>query len=189
MAVLPGSPSGLPYEIATRLDSSAGLKRSCGVSYHNGVGRHIASDDGARTDHRAFADHEAWENRRVCSDRGSPLHGRHGELGWPDTATRKGIVRECCIWANEDVVFQTHAIPQLDPALHCHSVSDDYVILNEDPVTYVAVLANDGARQNVRECPDAASRSDVSGLAQRLWVDIDLVLALGHVDVIKAMPL
>ena len=76
-----------------------------------------------------------------------------GKLIGASPTAGKWIVGERGVRPDEHVIVESHAVPQLYPALDRHPVPDHNVILDEDLVADVAVLAYDGARQDVCERP------------------------------------
>jgi hypothetical protein len=75
-------------------------------------------------------------------------------------ATRKRIVREGGIGADEHIVFQGDSVPHLDAALDGDPVSDAHVVFDECLVANIASCANRGAGQYVDVRPNARSRAN-----------------------------
>jgi hypothetical protein len=97
---------------------------------------------------------------------------------------REIVVGERRVRADEYVVLECHPIPQLHPAFHGHSVADADVVLYEDVITYVAILADHGAWENMREGPYPASRSHATRLDDgEGMAEILLGRLFRHVDV------
>jgi hypothetical protein len=86
-------------------------------------------------------------------------------------ALRKEIVCKSRVWANEDIASHTQAVPELDARLHRHAISKDDIVLNENVIANVAILAYDCARQNVRERPHLGSVSYTMAFADTLRVN------------------
>ena len=69
-------------------------------------------------------------------------------------------------------MLQPDTVPQLDAALHGDPIAYHDVVLHEHSVTDVAVGADDRTRKHVRERPDARSRADLGGFAERVGMDV-----------------
>lgn len=81
------------------------------------------------------------------------------------------VVGERGVRADEDIVLQADAVPELNAAFHCDPIADDHVVLDEDSVIEVHVAADLCSGQDVRKGPDAGSISDPGGLADGLRVN------------------
>lgn len=114
-------------------------------------------DHGAGPDHRAPADLDIGKYGRVGADRGAPSDHRARELAGPILASWKAIIGEGCVRANEDVVLDRDAVPQLHPAFHRDAVANDHVVLDEDPVANIAIRANRRPGEDVGKGMDARS--------------------------------
>jgi hypothetical protein len=84
------------------------------------------------------------------------------------SALREEIVCKSGVWANEDIVAHTQAVPELDTRLHRYAIPQDDIVLDENVIANVAVLAYDCARQNVRERPHLGSVSNTIAFADTL---------------------
>src|SRR4051794_16585626 len=76
------------------------------------------------------------------------------------------IIGEGRVRADEHVVLEPQAVPELDSALDRDPIAQHYVIFDEGVVADVAVAAQDRARQHVGKRPDASARTDVAALTQ-----------------------
>jgi len=92
-------------------------------------------------------------------------------MAWSLSAFREQIVCKSCIWANEDIAAHAQAIPELDATLHRHAISKHDIVLDENMIGNVAILAYDRAWHNVRERPYLGSVSDATAFADTLRVN------------------
>ena len=97
----------------------------------------------------------------------------------PPPAAREAVVRERRVGADEDVVLDPHAVPELDAAFHRDAIADDDVVLDERVIADVAVGADARAGQHVRERPDARARPDRSS-SRRSPADARRLIGLPH---------
>jgi hypothetical protein len=65
------------------------------------------------------------------------------------------VVRKRDVRADEHIVRNAKAIPELDAALDRHTIADDDVVFDEDVIADVAVGSDPCAGQDVCEGPDA----------------------------------
>ena len=135
-----------------------------GIARDDRVGRHRFDDDGARAHHRAASDRDSRQQRGIGSDRCALLHDRRQELRGPPPAARKAIVRERRVRADEDVVLDAYAIPELDAAFHGDAVADDDVVLDERVIADVAVGADARARAARARTPRSACAARSSSI-------------------------
>ena len=96
-------------------------------------------------------------------------------------AARIPVVGERRVRADEHVVADPHPVPELDSALHGHPIADRHVVLDEDVVANVAILADDRPGKHVRERPDSRAIAHILGLA-----DSPVVNENGHDHHIEA---
>jgi hypothetical protein len=87
------------------------------------------------------------------------------------SALREEIVCKSRVWANEDIVAHTQAVPELDARLHRYAIPKDDIVLDENVIANIAILAYDCAWQNVRERPHLGSVSDTTAFADTLRMD------------------
>jgi hypothetical protein len=83
---------------------------------------------------------------------------RPGEFRRSLLAPRKQIIDEGGVWADENVIFNREAVPQLDATFDRDSISQRDIVFDEDVIADVGVGANDGAWEDVSESPHAAPR-------------------------------
>ena len=110
--------------------------------------------------HGPFADGEAGQNGRVGPDRRAFPDPRAGRFVLVLLAARKGIVRERCVWPNENIVLHLDPIPELNAAFHRYAVADGDVIFDKSVVANVTFRANVGAGQDVGKGPDTGIVAD-----------------------------
>jgi len=75
-------------------------------------------------------------------------------------AAREWIIGEGGIRSNKDIIFQGNSIPELYTALDGDPVSHDDIVFYERVIADIAIFADDGARQYVRERPYARCRAN-----------------------------
>src|SRR5262245_41235698 len=137
-----------------------------GVAVDECVVGHVARDDAAAARHGVGSDRDPGEDARARAEGGAlPNERLHRRL--VVLAPRPQIVGEDDSGTEERVVLHPDAVPEVDPALHGHTVSQDHVALDEAVVADVAVLADDRAGKDVRERPDAGPPSDRRRLDDR----------------------
>lgn len=104
--------------------------------------------------------------RRVAPppDRSAGFNGRNRKGNRILLTAREGIVGEVNVEADEDVVFDAKAVPELNAGLHRHTVSDDDVILDEYVRADIAVGTNAGVGEDDYELPDTGVKPDMVGL-------------------------
>jgi hypothetical protein len=95
------------------------------------------------------------------------------------------IVGERCVWTNKDVVLNDQAVPKVNTTFYGHAISQDSFPFDKCMVTNVAVLAYNRSFDDMRKCPNTASRADVcSFVNQSMGVDKESVhcidLTLSH---------
>src|SRR5262245_33421360 len=123
-----GGAKGAAGPLATKAVSLTLIRNSClsvkspqeprRVSCDDAEGRHVLRDDGAGSDDGALADRDIREDRRARSDRGPEFHDRGfdppvlARLQLPLGGRRAGIgiVGERDVVADEDLVFDRHAL-------------------------------------------------------------------------------
>jgi len=81
-----------------------------------------------------------------------------------------GVVGKGDIRANENIIFEPHAVPNLDAALDCYPVADADVVLNKRVIAEIALGANHRARQDVRESPYPRASPDRGAFHNRSFV-------------------
>ena len=59
-----------------------------------------------------------------------------------------------------DVVVHGQTIPQVDPALHCHTISYLYSTFDEGVIAYVAVSSDDRSLDNMGERPNTSAKTN-----------------------------
>src|SRR6266511_9874 len=74
------------------------------------------------------------------------------------------VVRERGVRANEHIIFESKAVPDLYAALDRDPVADHDIILDENMIANVAVGANDSTRQDVNERPDPSAGTNATRL-------------------------
>ena len=110
--------------------------------------------------HGPFADGEAGQNGRVSPNRGALPDSGAGQFVPVFLAARKGIVREGCVWPDENIVLHLDPIPELNTAFHRYAVADRDVIFDKSVVANVTFRANVGAGQDVGKGPDTGIVAD-----------------------------
>ena len=83
-------------------------------------------------------------------------------------ASGKPIVRKRRVRADEHVVLDSQAVPELNAAFDRDPIAHHDVVLDEDMIADVAVAADARAAEQVRKGPDAGAVADVDAVAQRL---------------------
>ena len=116
-----------------------------------------------------------WQQRGVRADRSAGLdHGlREGFRILP--AARKAIVGEGGVRADEDVVVQAHAVPQLDAALDRDPVAQNHAAFDENEVADVGLAPHHRPGQHVGKGPDPRAGADLLGLADALGMNEDVL--------------
>ena len=94
-------------------------------------------------------------------DRSAGFNGRDRESGRVVLAAREGVVGEGDVGADEDVVLDAQAVPELNAGFHRDAVADDDVVLDEDVGAEVAVGADAGVGEDDDELPDASVGADI----------------------------
>ena len=94
-------------------------------------------------------------------DRSAGFNGRDRKGGRVLLAAREGVVGEGNVGADEDVVFDAQAVPELYAGFHRDAVADDDFVLDEDVGADVAVSTDAGVGEDDDELPDAGGRADV----------------------------
>jgi hypothetical protein len=79
-------------------------------------------------------------------------------------AAWKGVVGKRCVWADEDIVFNSNAVPQLNAAFDGDPVTNDHIVFYEAVRADVASGADPSVWQHHGELPDAGVCADVRGL-------------------------
>src|SRR6266403_1616379 len=114
-------------------------------THHDGIGWHVARHYSAGADHGPFADGEPGQNGRVGPNRGALPDPRVGQFVLVFLAARRGIVRERCVWPNENIVLHLNPIPELNAAFHCYAIADGDVIFDKSVVANVTFRTNVGS--------------------------------------------
>src|SRR6266403_1377428 len=83
------------------------------ITHHDGIGWHVARHYSAGAHHGPFAYSKAGKNGRVGPNRGTLPDPGADRSVLVFLAARKGIVRECCVWPNENIVLDVDSIPEL----------------------------------------------------------------------------
>lgn len=87
-------------------------------------------------------------------------------------AAGEAVIGEGDVGADEDIVLQPEAIPELDTALDGDAIADEDIVLHEDLFADIAIGADAGAAEDVRESPDTGPGADGgAGLDQGLVVN------------------
>ena len=144
---------------------------ACGIANHDRLGWNRAGDNRTRADHRATPDSSAGQDGGIGADGCTVLHDGLRVLRWMLLAPGEKVVREGRVGADENIVAQPDAIPQLHATFDCRPVADNHIILDEHAIAHVAVVTDPGAGQDMGECPDARAVADVAGFAKRMLVD------------------
>ncbi len=74
------------------------------------------------------------------------------------------VIRKRGIRSDEDVVFDSHAIPELNSAFYSDAITDLHTTFDEGVIADVAVRADPGPFDDVRKGPNPCARADVIGL-------------------------
>ena len=64
------------------------------------------------------------------------------KFSWIFFRTRVEIIGKCCIWADENIIFYSCAIPDLDTGFNRDVISNKYITLYEGMCANVAISAN-----------------------------------------------
>lgn len=105
-------------------------------------------------------------------DRSAGFNGRYRKGCRVLLATREGVVGEGDVGADEDVVLDAQAVPELNAGFHRDTVADDDVVLDEDVGADVAVGTDAGVGEDDDELPDAGASAYLCGLYVRQRMDI-----------------
>jgi hypothetical protein len=79
-------------------------------------------------------------------------------------AAREGVVGKRYVRADEDIVFNSCAVPQVNTTLDGDAVANDHIVYDEAVRAYVAVGSNLSVWQHNGELPHVVVRTDVGGL-------------------------
>jgi len=72
------------------------------------------------------------------------------------------IVCKSDIGTNKNIITNASAIPELNPTLDCHAITDDYVIFDEALAANIAILTNLRPRQDHNKLPNLGAIADVN---------------------------
>ena len=133
---------------------------SCGIADDDRKCRHITSDNRACSHHSLAADSDARKEHGSTADGRAAFDDRSRETRWSLFAARKWIIRERRVRADEYVVAQLDAVPELNTRFHGYPVTYDDVILNKYVIADIYTRADDRAGKYVSECPDRGVPSD-----------------------------
>jgi hypothetical protein len=92
-------------------------------------------------------------------------------------ATGEAIVRECRIWSNKNIVTDSSAVPELDAAFDRHSVTNNDVIIDENPGIDDTIAANARLTTNSRKRIYPRPRANTVSFAEGPLVDKKIILA------------
>lgn len=104
-------------------------------------------------------------------DRSALANGGDREAVRVDLGAREFVVGERDVRADEDIVLDAQAIPELHPALDRGAVADDHIVFDENLRADVAVTADPGPGQDDDELPEGAARADPGGVHIRSGVN------------------
>ena len=138
---------------------------------HYRIWRNRSRHNRPSADHGVSTDRNSGEDGGIGPDRTTFLKRGSCKTAWPLSALREEIVCKSRVWANEDIAAHAQAVPELHARLHRHAISKDDIVLYENMIANVAILAYDRARQNVRERPHLGSVSDFVAFADTLRVN------------------
>ena len=79
-------------------------------------------------------------------------------------AARKRIVGKSGVGADEDVVFERDALPQLHAAFQRDAMAHHRAAFNKRVIAEIAIGADARAREHMREGPDPRAGADVGAL-------------------------
>jgi hypothetical protein len=85
-------------------------------------------------------------------------------------AAGKRIIGERGVGADEYVVLDANAVPQMDAGLDRDPIADQDIAFDEGVGADVGIRSDLGAFENIGECPDSGSLPDLTALAQGLWM-------------------
>jgi hypothetical protein len=91
---------------------------------------------------------------RIGANRCALLHNRSGETLRVLPASRELVIGKSGIWANKDVIFEMHTIPELNPTFNRDPISNDDIIFYKHMVAHIAFIPDYGTGKNIYECPD-----------------------------------
>jgi hypothetical protein len=103
--------------------------------------------------------------------RSTGFNRRDGERRRVALAAREGVVGKGDIGADEHVVLDSQAVPELHAGFDRGAVADDHVVLDEDVGADVAVGADAGVGENDDELPDFSIRPNTRRLHFRKSVE------------------
>ena len=134
----------------------------CWNTDHQGIGRHIAIDDGTGTDEGVLTNGVAADDGAVGPQGGAALDQRIAIFVLAgDGAARIIDVGEDHARAAEYVVFQGDVVVHRDIVLHLHVVADDDLVADKNVLAKGTVTADDGLTADVSPMPDAGVFADL----------------------------
>ncbi len=114
------------------------------IPRHEGAGRDIGDHHGTGCDEGLLAHMDTANQRRVGAHSGA--FGDTGRDENPISASaarsRTQVIGECGTRADEDVVLELHALPDMNAILHHHAIAQDGAAFDEGMVTEIAVPAS-----------------------------------------------
>jgi hypothetical protein len=75
-------------------------------------------------------------------------------------ASGERVIRERCIGAHKNIVFDRDVVPELNTAFNRDSIADLDIVLDECVIANITVAANLSAREYVAERPDTSTVAD-----------------------------
>jgi len=72
------------------------------------------------------------------------------------------VIGECCIWADENVISYSSAIPDLHAGFNRDVIANKYITLYQGMCANVAVSANTRTLQNDYELPNSRPLSNLA---------------------------
>ena len=73
-----------------------------------------------------------------------------------------GIIGKCCIWADENIIFYSCAIPDLHTRFYGNVISNKYITLYKGMCANVAISANSRTFENHYKLPNSRSLSNLA---------------------------
>src|SRR5712692_4409191 len=132
----------------------------CRYAGNEGVRRDIVCYHCSGGNHRITANCDAAEDCCIRAYRGPRFYGCWDELPVGTHRPRIQIVREACVWANENAISEGDAPVQRREVLDLAVVPYDHLSIDVDVLADVTVSANPSAFANLRTVPNRGSLSD-----------------------------
>jgi hypothetical protein len=131
----------------------------CRIPNNDGIGRNSVCYDGTCTHHGSGTYCQAGQNSGVCPDGSSLFYVSSWKTLKTSPSRRELVIGKSDIRADKNVVFEMHAIPELNSAFDRDPIANGYIIFDEYMITDIAVTSYCGTGKNIYECPNTGALS------------------------------